>query len=237
MPGGLIATAVSWLFRSAMGVPAASVCLVSLAALPHMTAPVDPTVTQRAPFREVLIMSSFGGLALSGAGLCLASLTPWRIGGFLDAKVRKTTCPWHGRTRPSARPRRGRPPAWTSGRRWSEGTSPREPPVGTNVSKCLLAEPGANGKPITCFHARNRLSWVESSGRAPPIFYCASVSPIVRCVSPIVRRTPASVSADVRRKRCSIARREMASCRQSRRSLDRLPSLVTVTMPGEGHTG
>ena len=60
---GLIATAVSWLFRSAMGVPAASVCLVSLAALPHMTAPVDPTVTQRAPFREVLIISSVGGLA------------------------------------------------------------------------------------------------------------------------------------------------------------------------------
>jgi hypothetical protein len=79
-PGGLIATAVSWLFRLAVGVLAASVCLVSLAALPHMTAPVDPTVTQRAPFREVLIMSSLGGLALSGAGLCLASLMPWRIG-------------------------------------------------------------------------------------------------------------------------------------------------------------
>ena len=37
------------------------------------------------------------------------------------------------------------------------------------------------------------------SHRAPAIVYCVSVSPIVRCVSAIVRRMPGSVSDNVRR--------------------------------------
>jgi hypothetical protein len=48
--------------------------------------------------------------------------------------------------------------------------------------------------------------------RAPRVIYCASVSPNVRCVSTIVRPTPASVSDNLRRKRCSIARRAVHHC-------------------------
>ena len=48
--------------------------------------------------------------------------------------------------------------------------------------------------------------------RAPPAIYCASVSPNLRCVSAIVRRTPASVSDNVRRKWPSIARRAVYYC-------------------------
>jgi hypothetical protein len=54
--------------------------------------------------------------------------------------------------------------------------------------------------------------WVESGGRASLTIYCASVSPNVRCVSTIVRRSPASVSANVRRKPRSIARRAVHHC-------------------------
>ena len=43
--------------------------------------------------------------------------------------------------------------------------------------------------------------------RAPPVIHCGSVSPIVGCVSAIVRRMPVSVSGNVPRKRRSIARR------------------------------
>jgi hypothetical protein len=53
---------------------------------------------------------------------------------------------------------------------------------------------------------------VESSGRASQAIYCASVSPTVRCVSTIVRRTAPSVSANVRRKWPSIARRDVYYC-------------------------
>jgi hypothetical protein len=42
--------------------------------------------------------------------------------------------------------------------------------------------------------------------------YCASVSPNLRCVSTIVRRMPASISANVRRKWHSIARRAVHHC-------------------------
>jgi hypothetical protein len=48
--------------------------------------------------------------------------------------------------------------------------------------------------------------------RAPAIVYCASVSPNLRCVSAIVRQTAASVSANVRRKWPSIARRAVHYC-------------------------
>jgi len=48
--------------------------------------------------------------------------------------------------------------------------------------------------------------------REPPFIDCASVSPSVRCVSPIVRRTRLSVSRNLRRKRRSIARRTVYHC-------------------------
>jgi hypothetical protein len=54
--------------------------------------------------------------------------------------------------------------------------------------------------------------WVENGGRASQAIYCASVSPSVRCVSPIVRLKPSSVSDNVRRKRRSIARRAIHHC-------------------------
>jgi hypothetical protein len=54
--------------------------------------------------------------------------------------------------------------------------------------------------------------WVESGGRASQAIYCASVSPSVRCVATIVRRTPTSVSDNVRRKWPSIARRTVHHC-------------------------
>jgi hypothetical protein len=47
---------------------------------------------------------------------------------------------------------------------------------------------------------------------APMTVYCASVSSSVRCVSTSVRRTPASVSDNVRRERPSIARRAVHHC-------------------------
>src|SRR5271157_6307707 len=58
------------------------------------------------------------------------------------------------------------------------------------------------------------LQWVVlgSSARAPTTAYCASVSPSVRYVSVIVRQTHASVSANVRRKRRSVARRGVHHC-------------------------
>ena len=48
--------------------------------------------------------------------------------------------------------------------------------------------------------------------RAPPVGYCASVSPNLRCVSANVRQTAASVSDNVRRKWPSIARRTVHYC-------------------------
>ena len=48
--------------------------------------------------------------------------------------------------------------------------------------------------------------------RAPTILYCASVSPIVRCVSANVRQTATSVSDNLRRKGPSIARRAVHHC-------------------------
>jgi hypothetical protein len=60
--------------------------------------------------------------------------------------------------------------------------------------------------------AREQPLWVESGRRALAVIYCASVSPDLRCVSMIVRRRPGSVSADVRRKRRSIARRAVHHC-------------------------
>ena len=53
---------------------------------------------------------------------------------------------------------------------------------------------------------------VENGGRAPAVIYCASVSPNLRCVSANVRRTPASVSDNLRRKWPSIARRTVYYC-------------------------
>jgi hypothetical protein len=47
---------------------------------------------------------------------------------------------------------------------------------------------------------------MDTTYHASQTIYCASVSPSVRCVSTIMRRTPASVSDNVRRKRPSIAR-------------------------------
>jgi hypothetical protein len=57
-----------------------------------------------------------------------------------------------------------------------------------------------------------RPRWVGYGGRAPAAIYCASVSPSVRCVSRKVRRTPASVSDNVRRKGPVIARRAVHHC-------------------------
>jgi hypothetical protein len=47
-----------------------------------------------------------------------------------------------------------------------------------------------------CSH---RVFWRDSGRRAPVVIYCASVSPIVGCVSAIVRPRPTSVSDNVRR--------------------------------------
>ena len=57
---------------------------------------------------------------------------------------------------------------------------------------------------------------------APPAMYCASVSPIVRCVSANVRRTPASVSAKLRTIECSIARLAIHKCASLHRRVCRL---------------
>ena len=54
--------------------------------------------------------------------------------------------------------------------------------------------------------------WVESGGRASLTIYCASVSQSVRCVSPIVSQRLGSVSRNLRRNRCSIARRAVQHC-------------------------
>jgi hypothetical protein len=60
------------------------------------------------------------------------------------------------RTRPSARRRRRRSPAWSSGRMSSEGTSPRRSRTGTEYwdgphnPGCLLAGPPANAEPAKC---------------------------------------------------------------------------------------
>jgi hypothetical protein len=54
---------------------------------------------------------------------------------------------------------------------------------------------------------------IHSAGyHTPQVVDCASVSPSVRSVSAIVRRTPASVSANVRRNGCFIARRAVYHC-------------------------
>jgi hypothetical protein len=53
---------------------------------------------------------------------------------------------------------------------------------------------------------------MSESHHAPAIAYCASVSPNLRCVSANVRQTAASVSGNVRRKQCSIARRAVHHC-------------------------
>jgi hypothetical protein len=54
--------------------------------------------------------------------------------------------------------------------------------------------------------------WLDSGRRASPVIYCASVSPIVRYVSAIVRLTPTSVSDNLRWKRLSIVRRAVHHC-------------------------
>ena len=66
------------------------------------------------------------------------------------------------------------------------------------------------------FQNRSRGEIIATLGRnrrpCVTAIYCASVSPGVRCVSTIVRRTPASVSDNVRRKWPSIARRAVHYC-------------------------
>jgi hypothetical protein len=52
----------------------------------------------------------------------------------------------------------------------------------------------------------------QAAAGAPAVVYCASVSPNVRCVSAIVRRTPVSVSDNVRRKPAFIARQAAHHC-------------------------
>jgi hypothetical protein len=61
--------------------------------------------------------------------------------------------------------------------------------------------------------------------RAPPVGYCASVSPSGRCVSRNVRPPPSSVSDNVRRKWPSIARRTVHYCAPLQVSGRSAPSL------------
>ena len=67
---------------------------------------------------------------------------------------------------------------------------------------------------------------------APPAIYCASVSRNLRCVSPIVRPTPTSVSDNVRRKWPSIARRTVYYCAPLHIAP---PTFWTVSLQITGH--
>jgi hypothetical protein len=74
--------------------------------------------------------------------------------------------------------------------------------------------PTARAQGITSYpnDARGGAANLIEPHRAPTIVYCASVSPNVRCVSANVRRTAASVSNNLRRKRPSIARLPHFDC-------------------------
>jgi hypothetical protein len=67
---------------------------------------------------------------------------------------------------------------------------------------------------------------VESGGHAPAANYCASVSPNVRFVSPIVLEMVLSVSSDVRRNWWSIASRAIYKLRAAPLSTFRTPRLL-----------
>jgi len=68
---------------------------------------------------------------------------------------------------------------------------------------------------------------------APAAIYCASVSPSVRCVSTILRRTPASLPQKVRWKQRSVARRGVHHCAPLQVDLGRLDlALAQVCVPG-----
>jgi hypothetical protein len=76
---------------------------------------------------------------------------------------------------------------------------------------------------------------VETRSRAPKGTYWASVSPSVRSVSAIVRRTPVSVSANVRRKRRSIARLAVRHCAPLHIEAWRRELVTTQVRPAHCH--